>query len=227
MSPEEQQERRSGLETLLRGLGEVYGDRLFWRIAPLAVPLVSYGLAVQGLWIGPYLRELGGLSGEAAAEHLFWTAASLTLGFLLAGFLADRLERLGVPLSTSFFLLALAFMASQIPIVFQWDPSALWPWVIFALTGNGTAIVFAVLSRHFPSELSGRANTALNLLIFSGAFAIQYAIGAIVEFFPGSGDGLGSPAGYQAAFGVFLALQCAGLLWYLAASRWAPAEGRP
>jgi MFS family permease len=227
VSPEKPQESASSLGEALKGTGQVFRDRLFWRMVPVAVPLVSYGLAVQGLWIGPYLREVGGLSSQAAAGHLFWTAASLTAGFLIAGFLADRLERIGIGLSTSFFFLALAFMASQVPIVLQWNPSALWPWVIFALTGNGTAIVFAVLSRHFPSSLSGRASTAMNLLIFAGAFATQYAIGAVIEFFPATAEGMGSPKGYQAAMGAFLALQVAGAVWYLATARWAPAEAKP
>jgi sugar phosphate permease len=227
VSPEKPQESSGSLGEALKGTGEVFRDRLFWRVVPIAVPLLSYGLAVQGLWIGPYLREVGGLSSEAAAGHLFWTAASLTAGFLLAGFLADRLERIGIGLSTSFFFLAFAFMASQVPIVLQWNPAALWPWVIFALTGNGTAIMFAMLSRHFPSGLSGRASTAMNLLIFAGAFAMQYAVGAVIEFFPATAEGMGSPRGYQAAMGAFLALQVAGAVWYLATARWAPAEARP
>ena len=224
ITPEKPMEGRTSLRQALSGTAAVFRDRLFWRVVPLAVPVVSIGLAVQGLWIGPYLREVAGLSSGVAAGYLFWTAASLTLGFLLAGALADRLERLGIGLSSSFFVLALAFMASQVPIVFQWHPGAIWPWIVFALTGNGTAIIFAILSRHFPVALSGRASTALNLLIFLGAFATQYAIGAIIELFPADGAGGSSPEGYRAAFGAFLLLQVAGALWYLLSARWAPAE---
>ncbi len=224
VTPERRIEGRTTLKEALRGTARVFSDRLFWRMVPLAVPVVSIGLAVQGLWIGPYLREVAGLPDGVVAGHLFWTAASLTLGFILAGFLADRLERIGLPLSTSFFILALLFMGAQLPIVLQWNPGALWPWILFALTGNGTAIVFAVLSRHFPVALSGRANTALNLLVFAGAFASQAAIGAIIELFEPAADGTASPEGYQAAFGAFLLLQVLGALWYLLAARWAPIE---
>ena len=226
VTPERAVEGGSTLKQALKGTARVFTDRLFWRIVPLSVPVVSIGLAVQGLWIGPYLREVAGLSDAVVAGYLFWTAASLTAGFLIAGFLADRLERLGLSLPTSFFLLALAFMGAQVPIVFQWQPDALWPWVLFALTGNGTAIVFAVLSRHFPVSLSGRANTALNLLVFAGALTAQYVIGAIIELFPAGADGLGAPEGYRAAFGAFLGLQVLGAIWYLLAARWAPLESK-
>lgn len=227
VSPERNSGERSSLKEALKGTGQVFADRLFWRVVPLSVPIVSFGLAVQGLWIGPYLGEVAGLEDGIIAGYLFWTAASLTAGFIIAGFLADRLERIGFSLPSSFFMLALLFMGSQVPIVFQWNPEALWPWVLFALTGNGTAIVFAVLSRHFPMALSGRASTALNLLVFSGAFATQYAIGAIIELFPAGAQGGGSPLGYKAAFGTFLALQALGVLWYLLTARWAPVESKP
>jgi hypothetical protein len=63
--------------------------------------------------------------------------------------------------------------------------------------------------------LAGRANTALNFVTFATAFVVQYVIGAIIDLWPTTPTG-GYPAqAYQVAFGVFLGLQAAALIWYL------------
>ena len=40
---------------------------------------------------------------------------------------------------------------------------------------------FSVLNEGFPRELAGRANTALNLVMFSGSFATQWGIGLVAD----------------------------------------------
>ena len=56
----------------------------------------------------------------------------------------------------------------------------------------------------------------MNLLLFLAAFAIQYAIGAVIGLFPPGSAGRYDPRSYQVAFGIFLAVQllCFGI--YLA-----------
>ena len=73
------------------------------------------------------------------------------------------------------FLLALA------SVTFEFDRTGLWPWLFLGLMGNVTALSYTVVSRHFPLALSGRATTALNLLVFLGAFGVQSAMGGIVD----------------------------------------------
>jgi hypothetical protein len=55
----------------------------------------------------------------------------------------------------------------------------------------------------------------MNLLIFSAAFATQYFIGAIIELFPTTASGGYAVEGYQLGFGLCLAAQTLGLIWYL------------
>jgi hypothetical protein len=74
--------------------------------------------------------------------------------------------------------------------------------------------------------LSGRANTAMNLVLFLFAFGAQYAIGAIIDLFPPDATGGYAPAGYQAGFGVFFLAQLLALAWYLAGHRSLTAGGQ-
>jgi hypothetical protein len=90
-------------------------------------------------------------------------------------------------------------------------------WLAFGFLGTSGVIAYSALSQAFPIYLSGRVTTALNLLVFVAAFAAQWAIGAIIDFWPG---GAGEPlraAGFNAAFGLLLLLELAGLLHYLLA----------
>ena len=66
--------------------------------------------------------------------------------------------------------------------------------------------------------LTGRATTALNLLVFLTAFASQWAFGAIVNRWP-LPDGGYQAHGYSVAFGVFLALQLCAFAWMLGGRR--------
>jgi hypothetical protein len=89
-------------------------------------------------------------------------------------------------------------------------------WVVFGMTGQASVLAYPWLSSFFGAALSGRANTAANLVLFLTAFGTQYAIGAIIDLFPTTASGGYAPVGYQVGFGVFFAAQLAALGWYLA-----------
>jgi hypothetical protein len=61
--------------------------------------------------------------------------------------------------------------------------------------------------------LSGRVNTALNLVVFVGAFVLQWGIGAAVDAFTGSGM-LRSDA-FHMTFSILLAAQVLAFVWFL------------
>jgi len=62
------------------------------------------------------------------------------------------------------------FMISQAAIILEVDRTGVWPWILFGLSANTTTLAYPVLSRHFPLDHAGRANTALNLPVFVGVF---------------------------------------------------------
>jgi hypothetical protein len=108
------------------------------------------------------------------------------------------------------------FFVAEVAIVLQLTSLTLVIWFLFGMCGQVAVLAYPWLSTYFGAALSGRANTAVNLLLFASAFAVQYAIGAIIDLFPATADGGYSPAGYRWSFGAFLAIQVVALLWYLA-----------
>jgi hypothetical protein len=90
--------------------------------------------------------------------------------------------------------------------------------MLFGFFGTSGILPYAALSQSFPLRLSGRVNTALNLLVFLAAFAAQWGIGAIIAQWPVTQSGGYAPAGYQVAFATLLIIQLATILWFWFAS---------
>ncbi len=216
---------RDGWPAQWRGVVDVFRSPVFWRIAPVAVLSQASFLAIQGLWAGPWLRDVAGLDSAGIAGTLFWIAAAMVAGFLSLGQLAYGLTRRGIaPLAVAAGGLAL-FMLAQLAIWFDWGPR--WPlWALFGFFGTSGMLCFAVLAQSFPATLSGRVSTALNLLVFVAAFALQWGIGMIVNQWPVA-DGGYAEVGYRLAFGLALAGQFVTWLWLLLGSRRIGKTGRP
>ena len=140
-------------------------------------------------------------------------AVAFIVGILLAGVLGDRANRRGISLMTVVEAVAAVFLVSLLAIVLGLWPPATAFWALFAMTGQMTILAYAHLSAYFGSVLAGRANAALNLLVFLGAFAIQYAVGGVLEFWTPR-DGLYPEEAYQVAFGGLLAFQTLAWAWY-------------
>lgn len=194
-----------------REMAGIFCSPVFWRIAPGAVLVQASFLAIQGLWAGPWLRDVTGLDQATAAHYLFWIATAMVSGFLGMGQLTYRLSRLGIPPLVVASSGMAIFMAVQLAILCHWGPPLLL-WVLFGFFGTSGVLHYAILSQLFPPALSGRVNTTLNLLVFVTAFAAQWGMGAIINHWPVAGGGY-ADLGYQWAFGIALALQALTWAW--------------
>ncbi len=218
---------RERLGEQLRQLAGVFSDRAFLVLAPLLATTAGTHIAVQTLWAGPWFRDVAGLDRVGVANHLFATGVAFLVGILSSGAIADWFVRRGASeLAVMAGFLAL-FIIAQAGIVLELMPWSLGFWVPFGMSGQVAVLAYPWLSSRFGTALSGRANTAMNLLLFLAAFAIQYAIGAIIALFPATASGGYDPRSYQVAFGLFLALQLVTFVLFLA--NWklfrAPARG--
>jgi MFS family permease len=202
----------------LRGTAGVFVSPLFWRIALGTTLFQSFNMSVQGLWAGPWLMDVAGLGRQAVAFHLLALGVATMCGFLFWGALAARLGRRGIAPMSVLIVASGMYLAVQLLLVFGAGNLALLIWIGWGFFGTSGSLAFAIVSQQFPVHLTGRATTALNLLVFMTAFASQWAFGAIVNRWPMPGGGY-QTEGYAVAFGVFLALQLCGFAWMLGARR--------
>lgn len=221
-------------ETLTRQFaqtGRILRDRAFWAMAPVLAATAGNHIAIQTLWAGHWLRDVAGMARADAANMLFLMAVAFFVGILLSGAVADWFVRRGASvLSVMFGFLALYF-AAQVGIVLNITNPIAMPamWFVFGMSGQVAVLAYPWLATHFGASLAGRAHTAINLILFGTAFALQYAIGAgLAQFTPRAEGGFG-PEAYQTVFGAALAIQLIGFVWYLAnlgAIRRSPASQR-
>ena len=203
----------------LQGVKTVFTSLEFWRAAPLTTLSQASFLSIQGLWAGPWLKDVAGLERMAVANVLLWIAVAMIAGFILLGSLAERLSRSGISVLTTAVTGMGLFMGVQVLVLAGPVRWALPLWVMFGFFGTSGIIAYAALSQRFPVQLSGRVTTAVNLLVFIAAFLGQWAIGAIIGLWPVGADGKYALAGYRSGFFVMLALQAMTLLWFFMASR--------
>ena len=204
----------------------IFRDRAFWRLAPLLATTAGAHIAIQTLWAGPWFRDVAGLDPIGVANYLMATAVAFLVGILLSGAVADWFVRRGVDLLTVMLGFLALFFGAQLAIVLQWTSLNLLMWVVFGMTGQVAVLAYPWLSSYFGAALSGRANTAVNLVLFLTAFGAQYAIGAIIDLFPTTASGGYDPRGYQVGFGVFFVAQLLALAWYLLGRRSLAAAAR-
>jgi MFS family permease len=200
-----------------RGVQEVFANRHFWRVAPLATFSQAAFLSIQGLWAGPWLREVAGLERLTAAHYLLVTATAMVAGYLFLGNLAYRLTRLGIKPMTVASTGMMVFMLVQLAVIFEFTGPALPLWLLFGFFGTSGIVAYAALSQTFPAHLAGRVNTGLNLLVFVAAFIGQWGIGAIIDGWAAVHNSTAFN-GYQAAFGLVLLLQIGAYVWFIASS---------
>ena len=206
------------LREQLQGVARVFGSTVFWRLAAASPLFQATNMALQGLWAGPWLADVAGLDRPAVAVSLLALAAATTAGFLFWGVAASWLARRGVTPLALFKFGTAVFLGVQLLLAFGMTTSAPALWVAFGMFGTSGSLTFSTLSQSFPVSMTGRANTALNLLVFLAAFACQWAFGAIVNLWPDA-PGRYHPEGYSAAFATLLVLQLLAYAWLLIGAR--------
>lgn len=214
------EEKRDSLREQISGVGKVFTSLEFWRIAPLTAISQAAFMSIQGLWAGPWLKDVAGLPRADVGQVLLWTAAAMAAGFVITGTLAERLSKIGIRVLTTSVVGMCVFMFVQALIILEFTHWALFLWIGFGFFGSTGIIAYAALSQSFPARLSGRVTTGINLMVFVFAFAGQWTIGVIINLWPVSDAGIYATPGYQAGFLVMLALQVVSLIWFAVSSHW-------
>jgi MFS family permease len=202
------------LRAQIAGFRPIFASWAFWRIGlPLIIGQAIY-IALQGLWLGPWLYDVAGLPRHSVGTYLLVAALGYILGSVFFGVAGDRLAQAGISrmtvykagLSVSLAMLALIAAGVQTGLGLILG--------VYAFTGISAALAYALLTPLFPPEMTGRVNTASNVVMFALSFALQWGIGAVLKMYPVV-DGRYSPAGYTAAFATLAAVQLAAMLWLL------------
>jgi predicted MFS family arabinose efflux permease len=186
---------------MLQGLGEVLRNRRLPFI--LAINFCNYActFTVQGLWGGPYLKEVHGLSALEFGNVLLAAVLAYMVGQLVFGPL-DRLldTRKNIAVGGT---LAIAALLATIALVEQ-APA----WLgVSMIVGTGflsasSMMIMAHGRASFPDRLLGRGMATLNTSVMLGVACMQSLSGFIVGGFERLPDGARPELAYRTLFGV-------------------------
>jgi len=191
-------------------IGVILSNLYFWRVA-LPLILVHGGYqALQGLWLAPWLADVGGLARGEVARTLLTGSLAYGVGSVVFGTLADRMAarltvyKVGMALALGAFVAIAAGARLAAPAMVM----------LYGFGACAAALPYAILSQYFPRDLTGRVITASNIFMFLASFAFQWGIGVLLRFWPAEA-GRYPAEGYAVAFGVVGVLQLAALLWLM------------
>jgi MFS family permease len=162
-------------------LKEIWQNKFFKSLVPMG--FFNYGglFAVQTLWAGPWMIKVSGYTPEESANGLFIIYLSLLFSFLIWGYFipkfsknvsdAIKLLKFGAPLN----LIVLAF------IIYLGPKAGAFHWAFFAVSSVFLSLSQPAVGMAFSLSNAGKALTSFNLLLFIGAFALQWIIGVIID----------------------------------------------
>lgn len=216
--PDRRLEKAESLGDALQGVRRVFTAPAFWAVVPLSAVTQSVFQAYHTLWTAPWLVDVAGFAPAAVPGAMLVILLGIIPGYLLSGFVTDALARRGFDKGTLFALYTASFMLVQGALLLGPSDGAVALWVLYVVLGTGSVIAYVILTPMFARELSGRLNTAINLIVFLVAFVIQATIGHALLLFQ-DGFGLSRSGAHAAVLGSLLAVQVATWLWFVIGRR--------
>ncbi len=200
----------------IREFGPIFSAPVFIRMAPAIAVLNALNFTYQGLWLGPWLRDVAGLGEGMRAVTLLFYALGVMFGNLVAGQITSALQARGrnpmiVPVAAMCAMLALQVL---LLVVAPRDPVLVTVmWLAFALSGSTSSAAYSSLAQAYPPHLAGRVSTAVNGSMLALVFVFQSMIGALLDLWPRDASGGWNPAGYGWAMAMTVIIQGATIVW--------------
>jgi len=192
---------------------DVWKNKFFISVIPMG--LFNYGglMAIQTLWAGPWMIRVAGYTPLESATGLFSINITMLVSFFLWGYFLPKITDLGFNALKILKLgLPISFLVMLTIIVLGSKAGALLI-TLFILTSIFLSVIQPAVGLSFQSHLAGKALTSFNLLIFLGAFIMQWFIGFVIDLIKSLG--YTEIIGFQAAFSVFLFLSLTSYIFFL------------
>ncbi|WP_354376015.1 MFS transporter [Variovorax paradoxus] len=211
---------REGRDQDERGYAAVWRDPFFRKLAP--VGFFNYGgfVAMQTLWVVPWLTRVAGYTPQEAAGALFWISIALLATYWLWGVTNPKLAHRGIR-ATLLLSWGMPLAMLVLALILIAGPAAgTVAWICFLCASTVVTLAQPAVALALPPALAGRALSAYNLVVFAGVFVVQWGIGLLIDLFARAG--LDTVASFRAALAVFLACCVMSYTYFL----WAPPHNR-
>jgi predicted MFS family arabinose efflux permease len=177
---EESEESFRSKGSIYRDLRTIFSKGQFLRLT--LVPLFVYGyfISFQGLWGGPFLMDVYGMSKPMAGNFLLFIALGLIILGPIVGFISDKMKRrkpvliMGVLLSLLFWLIMYAAGGSL------GDYQLVLMLFLLGSAFGFTNIYMTISKELFTKDICGTAMASFNTFAFIGAGFFEYFMGLVL-----------------------------------------------
>ena len=194
-------------------LSIVWQNKFFRSVIPMGFFSTGGLFAIQTLWAGPWMVKVSGYTPEESAKGLFLIYFLMLSSFLIWGYFvpkfsknvndAIRLLKYGSPLS----LVVLGV------IIYLGPNTESIHWALFIVSAVFLSLIQPAVGMAFSVSNAGKALTSYNLLIFIGAFFLQWIIGLIIDL--GLSLNYSEIASFQLAMSFVLVTSLTSYLYFL------------
>lgn len=187
-----------------KNVREIVSNPVLWLIAVSAFMRYGITMGYQGLWGGPYLIDIYGMSKGEAGGVLMMVGVGTIVGAPTIGFLSDRVFKTrkwylvfgGIGFTLCFA--PLVFMTSSLSILELYLIS----FGIGVFSGAGP-VAYALIKESYPLEVTGLATSILNTFPFFGGAVFQVLMGYLMDSVGMVGNAY-PPEAYSLAFSICL-----------------------
>ena len=194
-------------------LSVVWQNQFFRSVIPMGFFSTGGLFAIQTLWAGPWMIKVSGYTPEESAKGLFLIYFLMLSSFLIWGYFVPKfsknvndaiiLLKYGVPLS----LVVLGV------IIYLGPNTDSIHWALFIVSAVFLSLIQPAVGMAFSVSNAGKALTSYNLLIFIGAFFLQWIIGLIIDL--GLSLNYSEIASFQLAMSFVLVTSLTSYLYFL------------
>ena len=181
---------------------DVWKNKFFISLMPLA--FFNYGgvQAIQTLWAGPWMLNVTGYTPLDSATGLFWINITMLIAFLVWGYVLPKLSYYGIDsMKIVKFGLPISYLILFI-IIMMGQKSGATMFTIYILSSIVLSLTQPAVALNFSQQLAGKSLTSFNVFIHSGTFFVQWGIGLIIDYC--RNIGFDTVLSYRVSFSVFL-----------------------
>lgn len=185
-------------------LSDVWKNKFFISLIPLA--FLNYGgvQAIQTLWAGPWMLNVAGYSPLESATGLFWINIIMLFAFMFWGYILPKFSSLGID---SMKIVKIGLPISYIVlfcIIIMGQKAGAMMFTLYILSSIVLSLTQPALALSFPQNLAGKSLTSLNVFIHSGTFFVQWGIGLLIDLSKNMGANV--ITSYKISLSIFLIL---------------------
>jgi sugar phosphate permease len=176
---------------LLEGARRVISEKYFWPVAIWFFFDCGIFFAFGGLWGGPYLMHVYGMSRAQAGTVLSMIAWGMIIGSPPLGFLSDKVMKSRKK----------PFILCNLVLVMELTFLSIYPtglphitlyvlFFIFSICSSSVVIFgFTIIKELFPMEIAGTSTGMVNLFPFLGGAVFMPLLGWVLDAYPKSDTG--------------------------------------